>query len=78
MILTKGEEKMFDSKAIIKSIRLTCNDEGGIAFVRSKILNIEKHLTKWTKDHPNNSTIMQPEENTIVLINDLRNKSLLK
>ena len=89
---------MFDSEAIIKSIKQTCNkdsnaykvtvyyydltngilDEGGVALVRGKILNIEKYLIDWTKDHPNNSTIMQSEESAIVLINDLRNKGLLK
>ena len=67
---------MFDSGAIIKSIRQTSNkdsnaykvseyyndltngilDEGGIAIVRSKILNIEKYLINWTKDHPNNDS----------------------
>jgi hypothetical protein len=96
--LTKGEEKVFDSEAIIKSIRQTSNkdsnaykvtdyyydltngilDDGGITIVRSKILNIEKYLTKWTKDHPNNSTIMLPEENALVLINDLRKRGFLK
>jgi hypothetical protein len=54
-------------------------DDGGVALVRSKILPIEKDLMKWSKEHPNNgSTIMQPEESAIILINDLRNKGLLK
>jgi len=89
---------MFDSEAIIKSIRRTCNkdsnaykvtvyytdltngilDDGGIALARGKILNIEKYLINWIKEHPNNSTIMQPEESAIVLINDLRDRGLLK
>jgi hypothetical protein len=50
-------------------------DAGGIALARSKVLNIEKYLINWTKDHPNNSSsIMQPEESAIVLINDLRKR----
>jgi hypothetical protein len=53
-------------------------DEGGIALVRGKILNIEKYLIKWTKEHPNGATIMQPEESALVLINDLRKRGLLK
>jgi len=54
-------------------------DDGGIALVRGKILNIEKYLIDWTKDHPNNNpTIMQPEESAIVLINDLRNRGFLE
>ncbi|MDR2575842.1 MAG: hypothetical protein LBC52_05300 [Treponema sp.] len=54
-------------------------DNGGIALVRGKILNIEKYLIDWTKDHLNNNpTIMQPEESAIVLINDLRNRGFLK
>jgi hypothetical protein len=54
-------------------------DAGGIAFARSKILNIEKYLKKWSKKHPNNgSTIMQPEESAIILINDLRNRGFLE
>ena len=54
-------------------------DDGGITLVRSKILNIEKYLMKWHKEHPNNgATIMQPEESALILINDLREKGLLK
>jgi hypothetical protein len=54
-------------------------DDGGIAFARSKVLNIEKYLIKWTKEHPNSSsTIMQPEESAIILINALRKGGLLK
>jgi len=53
-------------------------DDGGIALVRGKILNIEKYHINWTKEHPNNSTILQPEESAIVLINDLRDRGLLK
>jgi hypothetical protein len=54
-------------------------DDGGVALVRSKILSIEKYLIKWTKEHPNNgSTIMQPEESAIILINELRNRGFLK
>jgi hypothetical protein len=52
-------------------------DVGGIALVRSKVLNIEKHLKKRLKKNPNKTTIMQPEESAIILINDLRNKGLL-
>jgi len=53
-------------------------DDGGIALARSKVLNIEKYFINWIKDHPNNnSTIMQPEESAIKLINDLRNKGYL-
>jgi len=53
-------------------------DDGGRTIIRSKILNIEKYLINWIKKHPNNSTIMQPEENAIILINDLRKRELLK
>lgn len=53
-------------------------DAGGIALVRSKILNIEKYLENWTKDHPNNGTTMQPEESAITLINDLRERGFLE
>jgi hypothetical protein len=54
-------------------------DEGGIALVRGKILNIEKYLIEWTKEHPNNgTTIMQPEESALILIDDLRKRGLLK
>ena len=54
-------------------------DEGGIALVTSKILNIEKYLEKWIKEHPNDkSTIMTPEESAICLINDLREKGILR
>jgi hypothetical protein len=53
-------------------------DEGGIVFVRSKILNIEKYLTDWVKTHPKNeSTIMQPEEQAFILIDDLKAKGFL-
>jgi len=90
---------MFDSGAIIKSIRQTSNkdsnaykvseyyndlingilDEGRIASIKCELLNIEKYLINWTKDHPNNdSTIMQPEEGAIVLINDLRKRGFLE
>jgi hypothetical protein len=54
-------------------------DDGGIALARGKILNIEKSLRKWVKDHPNEgSTIMQPEESALILIDDLRNRGLLE
>ena len=54
-------------------------DDGGIALASSKILNIEKYLTKWSKEHTNVSpTIMQPEESAIILINDLRKKGIIK
>ncbi|MDR1326462.1 MAG: hypothetical protein LBK00_10545 [Treponema sp.] len=59
-------------------------DDGGIPLARGKVLNgkvlnIEKELRKWTEEHPNKgATIMQPEENALILINDLRNKELLK
>jgi len=53
-------------------------DDGGRNIARGKILNIEKYLINWTKDHPNNSTIMQPEESAIILINDLRKRGLLE
>jgi hypothetical protein len=66
--LTEYYDKLINSKL----------DEGRVALVRSKILNIEKYLIKWTKKHPNNSTILQPEESAIILINDLRNKGFLK
>jgi hypothetical protein len=53
-------------------------DDGGIVFVTSKILNIEKYLKEWVKKHPNNeSDIMRPEESAIILINDLRNKGFI-
>jgi hypothetical protein len=53
-------------------------DDGRIALARSKILNIEKELIKWIEKHPNSSTIMQPEEGAIILINDLRDREFLK
>jgi len=54
-------------------------DAGGIALARGKILNIEKYLIDWTKDHQIiGSTIMQPEESAIVLINDLRKRGFLE
>jgi hypothetical protein len=98
MEIKKGD-KMLDSKAIIKSIRSTCNkdsnaykvteyysalvadglDEGGIVLVRGKILNIEKYLIKWTKEHPNEgATIMQPEESALILIEDIRKRGFLE
>ena len=50
-----------------------------IALVINEILNIEKDLIDWIKNHPNDgSTIMQPEESAIILINDLRNRGILK
>ena len=54
-------------------------DDGGITLATSKILNIERYLRDWIKKHPNNvsTTIMQPEESAIILINDLRNKGFL-
>ena len=55
------------------------SDDSKVALIRDEILNIEKYLINWTKDHPNNnSTIMQPEESAIILINDLRNRGFLK
>jgi hypothetical protein len=54
-------------------------DDGGIIFVTSKILKIEKYLINWIRNHPNkDSTIMQPEESAIKLINDLRKKNIIK
>jgi hypothetical protein len=54
-------------------------DVDGFAFARGKILNIEKHLKEWTKEHPNNgATIRQPEKSVLILIDDLRNRELLK
>jgi hypothetical protein len=54
-------------------------DEGGIVLATSKIRNIEKYLKKWSKKNPNSgSTIMQPEENAIILIDDLRKRRILK
>jgi hypothetical protein len=54
-------------------------DDGGIALARGKILNIEKYLRKWVKEHPNEwPTVRQPEESAIVLIDDLRNRGLLE
>ena len=54
-------------------------DEGGIGLATSKILNIEKYLVRWSESHPNvGSTIIQPEENAIILINDLRKKGIIK
>jgi hypothetical protein len=54
-------------------------DEGGRAFVRGKILNIEKYLRKWIKEHPNSgATMMQPEESALILIDDLRKSGLLE
>lgn len=54
-------------------------DDGGIALAVSKILSIEKELINWARKHPNNGTaIMQPEEAALCLIDDLRNKNLLK
>jgi hypothetical protein len=45
---------------------------------KSLIITGDKHLRKWTKKHPNKeSTIMQPEESALNLINDLRNRGLL-
>ena len=52
-------------------------DDGGIALFRSKVLNIEKYLLDCIKKHPNDGTIMQPEENAIGLINDLKEKGFL-
>ena len=52
------------------------NDE--IALVKSKILDIEKYLINWTELNPSDvSTIMQPEESAIILINDLRNSGII-
>jgi hypothetical protein len=48
-------------------------DEGGIAIARAKVLNIEKELIEWVKEHQNSASIMQPEESALVLIDDLRN-----
>jgi hypothetical protein len=53
-------------------------DDGGIAIATSKLLNIERYLLEWIKKHPNDGTIMQPEENAIGLINDLRERNILK
>jgi hypothetical protein len=54
-------------------------DAGGVALVRAKILNIEKYLREWVKDHPNDgATIIQLEESALVLINDLRDKGFLE
>jgi hypothetical protein len=54
-------------------------DDGGIALVTSKILNIEKCLIKWVKEHPNNGeTIMPPEESAISLINYLGKRGIFR
>ena len=54
-------------------------DEGGIVIATAKIVNIEKYLRKWVKEHPNaESTIRQPEESALVLIDDLRNRGLFE
>jgi hypothetical protein len=54
-------------------------DEGGVTLVTSKVLNIEKELKKWAAKHPNNeTTIMQLEENVLILIEDLRKRDILK
>ncbi|MCL2879622.1 MAG: hypothetical protein FWF29_05185 [Treponema sp.] len=52
-------------------------DEGGIIIAVNKIANIEKYLLKWKKNHPINSAIIQPEENALCLINDLKNKGII-
>jgi hypothetical protein len=54
-------------------------DEGEIALVSSKVINIEKYLIEWTKDHPNDgATVMQPEESALILINDLRDRGIIR
>jgi len=53
-------------------------DDGEIVLAISKVKNIEKYLLEWSKKNPNKGTIMQPEENAIGLINDLRDKGILK
>jgi hypothetical protein len=74
-------EKNFDAyKATEYYFDLTSGnlDEGGITLVKSKILNIEKCLREWAKEHPNEgTTIMQPVESALILIDDLRVKRLL-
>jgi hypothetical protein len=53
-------------------------DEGGIAIARAKVLNIEKELREWVKEHPNSASVMQTDESALVLIDDLRNRGLLE
>jgi hypothetical protein len=42
------------------------------------ILNNEEILRDWIKKHPNKSTIMQPAETALNLIDDLRKQGVLK
>jgi len=58
-------------------------DEGGVAIATSRIKSIEKELNNWVKKHSKivsniGSNIMQPEENALILIKDLREKELIK
>jgi len=53
-------------------------DDEEIAIVSNKLLDIEKYLIEWSKSHHYNYTIMQPEENALRLINDLREKGLIR
>jgi len=54
-------------------------DEGGIVLARTKVLSIEKELRRKVKKNPNKwTTIMQPEESALFLINYLRDKGFLK
>jgi hypothetical protein len=46
---------------------------------KQKLRAIEKELVRWNKKHPNNdSTIMQPVEVAIGLIDDLRKNGILE
>jgi len=54
-------------------------DEGGIVIARTKVLSIEKELRRRIEKNPNEwSSVMQPEESALFLINDLRGKGFLK
>jgi hypothetical protein len=53
-------------------------DDGGIVLAGAKVLNINKYLNNWIKEHPNKSSIMQPEESAIILINDLKERGFLE
>ena len=54
-------------------------DDGGIALATAKLLSIEKELIKRIKEHPDNKlNILQPEESAMLLINDLRNRGILR
>ena len=50
-------------------------DDTQSASYKGELLDIEKYLINWTKEHPTaNSSIMPPEERALLLIKDLREK----